>query len=431
MPTSCLHATAGYILNVAQGAEPGLLPGDERDQLRRLAERVLEIARHPKQAEKRALWYRHNALKEARPLVLVFPEDSWAEIIGEDQLELSDPFWRQQEWYLKHLIYRDEKLHDDFVVEPDLYVTCVMHATGWGVQIARSCLTQEKGSWVYEPPLKELDDIHKLQYPTFEVDEAATQRAFDAVSEVFGDLLPVHVYCGPLHANLIGEATALRGIEQVMWDMYDNPEWLHQLMDFLAEAMMRRVRYLEQSGYLSLNNGHHYIDSGGIGYTRDLPSDGFDGRHVRLRDVWGFGVAQELAWVGPSQHDEFVLDYQLRLLNECGLNAYGCCESYAEKFKMLEKVPRLRRISVSPWCDVEVAAKALGDRYIYSWKPNPAMVVGNYNPDAIRAYIRRTLDVSRGCVLEMVHKDTFTIEHDPARLETWAQIAREEIDRHW
>ena len=216
-----------------------------------------------------------------------------------------------------------------------------------------------------------------------------------------------------------------------MWDMVDNPKWLHQLMDFLAEAMMRRVRYLEQSGYLTLNNGHHYNDSGGIGYSRDLPSADYDGQNVHLRDLWGFGVAQELALVGPSQHEEFVLNYQLRLLSECGLNAYGCCESYAQKFDMLEKVPRLRRISVSPWCDVEVAARAIQDRYIYSWKPNPAMLVGNFNPDAIRAYIRRTLDVARGCVIELVHKDTFTIEREPARLETWARIAREEIDRVW
>ena len=213
MATTLLHPAAGCILNVVQGAEPGPLPSVERDLLRRLADRVVEIARHPKQAEKRELWYQHNSLEHTRPMVLVFPEDSWAEIINEDQLELTDPFWRQQEWYLKHLIYRDENLVDDFVVEPHLYVTRVMRGNGWGAQTTHTHSTQEKGSWVYEPPLKELDDIHRLTYPTIEVDEAATQRAFDAVSEVFADSLSVRVHCGPVHANLIGTATALRGIE--------------------------------------------------------------------------------------------------------------------------------------------------------------------------------------------------------------------------
>jgi len=236
-----------------------------------------------------------------------------------------------------------------------------------------------------------------------EVDVAATQRAINAVGEVLGDLLPVRIHCKLPEANPIGDATKLRGIDQVMWDMYDRPEWLHQLMEFVTDGLMREVEYLEQNGYLTLNNGHHYVDSGGIGYTTELPAAGFDGEHVRLRDLWGFGVAQELAWVGPAQHEEFLLDYQLGLLKQCGLNAYGCCESYAAKFDMLKKVPRLRRISISPWCDVAVAADALQDKYIFSWKPNPAMIVGNFDPEAIRAYIRKTLEVARGCVLEIIH----------------------------
>lgn len=426
--TTLLSPTAGYILNVARGAEPGPLPGAEREKLRALARRVADIAAEPRQAEKRALWLRHNRLEPVRPMVLVFPEDSWAEIIGEDQLKLTHPFWRQWEWHLKHLIYRREKLADDFVIEPELYVSRVLCWGDWGLEPQYFRSGQAKGSWKYDPPLKDPDDIHKLRHPTIEVDEAATQRAFDAVSEVFADLLPVHIHCGLPHANLIGTATALRGIEQVMWDMCDRPAWLHQLMSFIAEGFMKAVGYLEQSGYLTLNNGHHYNDSGGIGYTDELPAPGFSGR-VRLRDLWGFGVAQELALVGPAQHEEFVLNYQLRLLERCGLNAYGCCEPYTHKFDMLKKIPRLRRVSVSPWCDVEAAADALQDRYIFSWKPNPAMVADLFDPDAIRAYIRRTLEVTRGCVVEMIHKDTFTIQREPARLETWARIAREEIDR--
>ena len=424
-----VHPTAGYILNIGQGAEPGPLADSERETLRGLGRQVAEIASDPKQRKKKEFWYRHNRLDKARPMLLVFPEDSWTEIIGEDQLELTDPFWRQWEWYLRHLIYRDQHLADDFVVEPDLYVTRVVRRGDWGLEVRYTTPGQEKGAWKRDPPIKDPDDIHKLTHRSVEVDETATQRAFDATSEVFADLLPVRVHCRLPSANLIGEATALRGIDQVMWDMYDRPEWLHQLMAFIAEGMMREVRYLEEGGYLTLNNGHHYNDSGGIGYTDELPAPGLDGQHVRLRDLWGFGVAQELAWVGPAQHEEFVLEYQLRLLERCGLNAYGCCESYAAKFDMLKRIPRLRRVSVSAWCDVATAADALQDKYVYSWKPNPAMIVGRFDPKAIRAYIRRTLEIARGCVLEVILKDTFTIEHEPARLETWIRIAREEMER--
>ncbi len=429
MPT-ILHATAGYIWDVARGAPPGPLSAVERDRLRALAQEVAAIAAHPRQAIKRDLWLRHNRLEKVRPLLLVFPEDSWGEIIGEDQLELQDPFWRQWEWYLKHLIYRDRCLADDFVIEPRLYVNRIVRSSDWGVTPRYIHSNQAKGSYVWEAPLQEEDDIEKLRWPTVEVDEAATQRAYDAVSSVFADILPVYIHCALPHANLIGEATALRGIEQVMIDMFDRPRWLHQLMDFLATGLMRTVRYLEEGGYLTLNNYGHYNDSGGIGYSDELPAPGFDGRHVRLADLWGFGVAQELAWVSPAQHEEFVLNYQLRLLEQCGLNAYGCCEAYTDKFDMLKRrIPRLRRVSISPWCDIEKAAEALEDKYIFSWKPNPAFVSASFDPDQIRAYIRRTLEVARGCVLEISHKDTFTLCNEPQRLEIWARIAREEIER--
>lgn len=214
-----------------------------------------------------------------------------------------------------------------------------------------------------------------------------------------------------------------------MLDMYDRPEWLHQLMEFITEGHLRMLRYLEGNGHLTLNNRNHYPDSGGIGYTDELPVADFDGNCVRLCDLWGFGVAQEMSEVGPKFHEKFVLDYQLRILKYYGLNAYGCCEPLSNKFEMLKrKVPRLRWVSVSPWCDTEKAAEALEDKYIYSWKPNPAMIVGNFDHERIGEYIGRTLKVAKDCIVEIILKDIFTINQEPARIQTWIQIAKREIE---
>lgn len=70
------HPTAGYILNISQGAEPGPLADSERETLRGLGRQVAEIASDPKQRRRKELWYRHNRLDKARPMLLVFPEDS-------------------------------------------------------------------------------------------------------------------------------------------------------------------------------------------------------------------------------------------------------------------------------------------------------------------------------------------------------------------
>ena len=84
--------------------------------------------------------------------------------------------------------------------------------------------------------------------------------------------------------------------------------------------------------------------------------------------------------MGPTQRAQFLLDHQLPLLEQCGLVACGCCEPYTHQFAVLRRIPRLRRVSVSPCCDTEKAAASLENEYILSWKPNPAMLVGRFRP---------------------------------------------------
>ena len=76
-------------------------------------------------------------------------------------------------------------------------------------------------------------------------------------------------------------------------------------------------------------------------------------------------------------------------------------------------------------------AERLKANFIFSWKPQPAHLVGNFEPQAVRAYVRHTLEVcqANGCVLEMILKDTHTCEHHPERFDVWTQVAREEIQR--
>ena len=75
-------------------------------------------------------------------------------------------------------------------------------------------------------------------------------------------------------------------------------------------------------------------------------------------------------------------------------------------------------------------AEKLGSSYIFSWKPNPAHLVGHFDKDALRAYIRHAIEVtqSNGCVLEMILKDTHTCESHPERFDDWTRIAREVIE---
>ncbi len=53
----------------------------DRNILRDLAKEVAEVAALPVMAERRKNWCEHNSLRSTKPLMLVFPEGSWEELI--------------------------------------------------------------------------------------------------------------------------------------------------------------------------------------------------------------------------------------------------------------------------------------------------------------------------------------------------------------
>ena len=151
---------------------------------------------------------------------------------------------------------------------------------------------------------------------------------------------------------------------------------------------------------------------------------------VRPMDLWGFAESQETVGVSPAMFEEFIFPYQLPLLEKFGLNCYGCCEALNLRWDTVSRIPRLRRVSVSPWCDQAVMAEKLGKNYIFSRKPNPSLVCINFNEEAIRRDLRETLDLAGKGVLEIILKDTHTVENDPSRLSRWVKMALEEVERH-
>jgi hypothetical protein len=163
-----------------------------------------------------------------------------------------------------------------------------------------------------------------------------------------------------------------------------------------------------------------------VGYTDELkPVDA--SASVRLSDMWGFGESQETVGVSPSMFAEFVLPYQIPLLDRFGLNCYGCCEPVEKRIDHILKVPRLRRVSVSPWADQEAMARKLGGKCVFSRKPHPGLISASFDEGRIREDIRSTLRVAGHGPLEIIMKDVHTVQGKAERISGWVRIALDEI----
>lgn len=406
----------------------------DRGILRELATRVREAAGDPRMAERRRHWTLHNDLRPCKPVVWLSPEGSWRELLPERALRCENEEAREVEASLGRKLYQYDHFDDAQVIEARWEVGKAITVSDWGIEAQWTPSPDALGARAFKPVIHCPGDLRKLRMPEVTYDEEESKRRLTLAQDAFGDILEV-VEIGWAHVSfhLMSLYTSWRGLEEVMLDMHERPRMLHDAIAFLSEGHRGIVRQLEDQRLLALNNNDTYHSSGGKGWTEMLPADGFDGTHVRPRDMWASAEAQELAQVSPEMHREFSLEYEKKLLAPFARNGYGCCDDLTRKLDDVLEIPSIWRVSISPWSDVERCAARLRGKCIFSWKPNPAHLVGEFRENAIKAYLAHTIEVCKanGCHLEMILKDTHTCEGRPERFDRWAKLAQEAIAETW
>lgn len=401
----------------------------DRDILRRLAGRKAEIAADPVNLERREAWYRLDAGKGDRTMILAEPFRP--EGAG-DALECSDPWARGLEQGLRAEIWRFETLRDDWVVQPQINVRWQAGPTDYFGVSANWVRPEGGGAARIVPAINDLDrEFGKLHRRQFAVNRQKTLDEKERLERVFAGILDVRIRGAYWWTTgLTQDAVNIIGLEPLMLWMYDNPAGIHRLMALLRDDFIAWGEWLEREGLFTPNNENDYIGSGSLGYTRDLPrADLPAGAPPRRRDLWVLSESQETVGVGPEQFEEFVFPYQKAITDAYGKVYYGCCEPVHSRIHILKKMKNLARVSVSPWADEEIMARELGRDLVFSRKPNPTLVSTEvFDEDAIRADLRRTLGIARGCRLEIILKDIHTTCGDATRIPRWVRIAREECD---
>ena len=398
----------------------------DRDILRELATRYRAVCEEPVQAERRDLWRRHNSLKPTRPLIYA-RAFAWGEM-PDAACACEDPFYRHYEGELRMRLFW-AGLDDDSVFEPWLTVSAALACHGWGVTGARHQSGEGRGSFKVDYPLKSLDDIRLLREPWHAVNEVATAERVARLEDAIGDILTVDLDRAPAYRMWSGDLATdlgyLRGIENFMLDMLDNPEGLHRLVKFMADGVLKTHAEAEAAGDWGLSAHQNQA----MPYAEELEDPAPNRHGVPRRALWGYMAAQELTAVSPAMHDEFLLQYQLPILKHFGLVAYGCCEDLTRKIDMLRQIPNLRRIAVSPFADVAECAGQIGQDYVLSYRPSPAdMVSYGFDEERIRKIVTRDLTACRGCHTDITLKDVETVEYDPQRVKRWVALVREIIE---
>jgi len=407
----------------------------EKDKsiIRDLAKRVAEIASLPVQQEKRDMWIRINRLERVRPLIHVQAIDPsiWVELIPDEQLQTTDAFCRGHEMALRKKIYCWENFPDDRVVDDVVISPIVIRgdsgSTGFGMQVNIERPEMRFGAGLFKNTIEKESDIDKIQTnPQVSVDWEQTEQNYERLCGLYDGTLRVEKR-GPNFFWLTVMDTFIRwrGIQQMFVDLIERPKWIHEALEQITAGHLSSIEQIEKLGVLSPGNDNTTLGSGGYAWTDQLPQPDFDGEHVRLKDIWGRCATQIFtAGISPEMHDEFAIQYEKRILERFGLGTYGCCEPLHNKMRFIRQIKNLRRVSMSPWVDIEVGSAEVGKDYVYTHKPNPTIVsMESWHPEMAREELRDAFEKTRENIVEVNLQDLHTVRYEPHRLTEWTQIA--------
>lgn len=398
----------------------------EKAYLRELAKKQLEYASLPEMKEKEELWYAHNVLQGKRPMVVMEEETFLGEIIP--PLKCSSKMGKWMEGKLLQTIAAYEVTGDDKVVPDYFTVYEEIEVRPYNLDLKRRYASDGIGYHI-EPAFENVEDgLLMLEESVFTFHGDSTKDKADAAREVLDGILPVRIKnnINFWEFGLTQKVVNLMGMENMFCSMLSEPEEFHKLMDFVLQDLIRFLRWQEKNGLLFLNNGNDYMGSGSYCFNQELTGNN---RQVISTDIWGHLNSQESVGLSPEMFREFILPYYCRMAKEFGLIYYGCCEPVDVFWDDgISRIPNLRKVSISPWCNEAVMSERLAhSSIIYSRKPSPnyLAVEREFDKDAFRKYIKHTLETARGCKIEFIFRDIYRLHGNITKIKEAVGIVKE------
>ena len=406
---------------------------NDRKILRKLAGEYFIAAQDEKHTENMRLHRAVNDLNQIRPVVLI-DEIPFHELDYDGSLALhcEDPILREAEEYMRQQLFKWKHFPADMFLTPYIPVQKIIQTTGIGVEVRENLLaTDPKNNIVSHAYLDQIPDgnaLEKLHVPELSYDKKTTWERFGRIADAVGDILPVRITGHKTHVALWDDIGRYHGITNIYYDLAEQPEFMHALISKFTEIYISQYEQMERLGLFEIClNDIHCTPA----LSESLPGD-FDGEVVRRGQIWGKGHAQVFGVVSREMHEEFCIGYMCKIMEPFGLVYYGCCEPLDKKIDLVEKIPNLRKISITPWADNDVAAEAIGKKYVFSGKPNPSILASKLDENVLRKEISGILSACKrnGCNCDIVLKDISTVGYCLDNLLRWEQIVMEKV-RDW
>ena len=405
------------------------MTANDRAVVRELAKIYMSLICTEKQEKMVRRFRDTNDLHPGRPPVIL-DEIPWyqMDIDGERKCICEDKEARNTEMYFRKAIYYMKHFKADNLYEPIFRVKRAVDSTGIGLapvtaDIKRTDSINNIVSREFEDILEDESALDAMHAPVFTLRPEKDEERMAFYTDLMGDIIPIRLYgYGYFYFAPWDKITRLRGVEPILMDMYDRPEYLHKIIKKFVSAAHAELDFIEKNLDVATQPSLHCTPSAVSG----LADEG-------LKATWCRSMAQTFGVISPAMFEEFELNYLLSVASRFAYTYYGCCEPLDDKISVIKKIPNLRKIGCSPWANVERCAAQIRGDYVLSRKPNPAHVAIVTDPEVIRKETEETVKacLKYGCPYDIVLKDISTVSGRPQNLIVWAQTVSDVLDKYY
>jgi len=404
----------------------------DREILRDLAKKQVEMAHTPKMDALWADWRKHGAFeKNSRPMIRI---ETWT--FGDDiippMLRCETEAGRQLEWQLISNTINHEHFGDDNLVFDYIPVACHLHFLPFGIKVQTEHPNEESLGHQFVSAISDLEqDFHKLKKSTYGIDMESTLKRINYLNEIYGDILPARLSPYNLYCGLTMDVVHIMKMEDMFTAMYDYPDLFHKMMANLTKDHLEFFDLQEKEGIILPTHEECHLGQGSYSFNNELPTKNTG---LKTTDIWGYMDSQETSGVSPDMFAEFFAPYYTQIAARYGLLSYGCCEAVDPIWDVfLSKLKNLRKVSIAPWAKEEFMGEKLRDKNIvYMRKPSPNFLgVGNIlDEDAIITDIGTTIKAARGCHLEVIQRDVYKVSGSTQKVRKYIELIRNCCYKH-
>lgn len=383
----------------------------QRDEVKRLMERVREIASDPQNLERAKYWVpapetaRDHWRGTPRPRVglarapiTVEPEVTlWRKILDFDiRAYYTDPVTYLVN-FLRMQVYRFEHWADQSVVSLaiPIWLGVTLESSLFGAQ---TVYTDDDYPWLdREAVIKQRGDLDKLSPPDFRRSGLMplVLRYYEEIRELVDDDVTVSFH--EWGRSPFGVAFHIRGMENLLEDMIDDPDFTHRMMRFITDA--RKSWVTDRARYLG-----HPVEKGNL-YNDEV----------------------NVPTLSPALYEEFVLPYEQELSSfHGGILYWHSCGNTSPLVPSIAKIPNLEMFHVGPWTSGEACMRVFQGRVPLEFCLHPVKDVQRASRAEIEERVRsiaKTCDGSPYTVRADGIQPVAGPEKDVGVISEWIEVA--------